>query len=258
MPTEEKKQRLMRLARVADEGDMALFEEIIKLEEAIKAIIIRHGKDGEDGEQGGKGDIGDKGQDGIDGKNPSKFELIELIRPLIKDIRDKVLSERRDKLENIRQEMNLSVESVSNRIDEVKGKIPEIPKSETPEQHRNNLESFKGNERLSIDAINNLRERLEELEKKIPIGKLGSAGSGFSKKAMDFHIIDDETPSGAINGSNTVFTLANIPNPARSLKVYVNGQRVRLTEDYTFSVGTITFNTAPPTTSVILCDYRIK
>jgi len=40
------------------------------------------------------------------------------------------------------------------------------------------------------------------------------------------------------------------------LKVYVNGQRMRETEDYTISATTITFLTPPPTGSIILCDYR--
>ena len=79
---------------------------------------------------------------------------------------------------------------------------------------------------------------------------------GFSKIHLEGHIIDDETPTGTINGVNTIFTLANTPNPPASVKVYVNGARMRITEDYTLSGRTITFLIAPPTGSIILNDYR--
>lgn len=67
---------------------------------------------------------------------------------------------------------------------------------------------------------------------------------------------DDETPSGTVNGVNDTFTTASTPING-SLKVYVNGSRMRVTEDYTLSGTTITFLTAPPSSSIILVDYRI-
>ena len=85
----------------------------------------------------------------------------------------------------------------------------------------------------------------------------GRPTGGFNYNSMDFHIIDDETPTGTINGTNKAFTIKNPPNPVSSLKVYLNGQRMRITEDYTFSGATITFITAPPTTSILLVDYRV-
>ncbi len=73
---------------------------------------------------------------------------------------------------------------------------------------------------------------------------------------MNIHIIDDETPNGTVNGVNTDFTISLTPSPTTSLKVYVNGQRMKLTEDYTLSSKTITFVTAPPTGSILTVDYR--
>lgn len=105
---------------------------------------------------------------------------------------------------------------------------------------------------LTIENIKDLSETLDELRK-----RPSRVGGGFSKIAMDGHIIDDETPSGLINGVNTDFTLTSIPNPSTSLKVYLNGQRMRLTEDFTLSKNTITFLTAPLTNSILLCDYRV-
>jgi hypothetical protein len=66
-----------------------------------------------------------------------------------------------------------------------------------------------------------------------------------------------ETPSGAVNGSNVTFTLANTPNPAASLCLFLNGQLLTLTEDYTLSGSTITFVAAPDSGSIIRASYSV-
>jgi len=103
-----------------------------------------------------------------------------------------------------------------------------------------------------IEDIKGLKEALERLETTRRLG----GGGGLSKIALESKMIDGETPSGTVNGVTTDFTLANMPNPSTSLKVFVNGMRMSLTEDYTFSGKVITFLTAPPTGSIIRCDYR--
>lgn len=135
----------------------------------------------------------------------------------------------------------------------VENVLLKIPK-DTSKEIRDKLEKLDGKERLKIEAIDELKEKLEELGK-VKTQRFG--GGGFSKIAMDSHFVDDETPSGTVNGVNTVFVLANTPNPTASLKVFLNGQKMKLGEDYTFNGRTITFLTAPPTGSIILCDYRI-
>lgn len=67
--------------------------------------------------------------------------------------------------------------------------------------------------------------------------------------------MDDETPSGTINGVNQDFTLSKAP-VGGSLKVYRGGARQRITEDYTISGKTITFTIPPVVGEVLLCDYR--
>lgn len=68
---------------------------------------------------------------------------------------------------------------------------------------------------------------------------------------------DAEVPSGTINGSNVTFTLAHTPSPAASLDLYLNGVEQRAAGvDYTLSTGTITYGTAPPTGSTLVCYYR--
>lgn len=67
--------------------------------------------------------------------------------------------------------------------------------------------------------------------------------------------VHDETPTGAVNGSNTSFTLVNSPK-AGTLIVYEGSRRLILTTDFTLSGSTITMTYAPPTGSYIRCDYR--
>jgi hypothetical protein len=69
---------------------------------------------------------------------------------------------------------------------------------------------------------------------------------------------DGETPTGTINGSNLVFTLAFAPSPASSVQVYLNGLRMDQGLDYTVSGSTITFASAsdPQTGDVLLASYR--
>lgn len=67
---------------------------------------------------------------------------------------------------------------------------------------------------------------------------------------------DNETPSGAINGSNVTFTLANSPTPDVSLQLIYNGQFQLFGTDYTLSGNTITFATAPFAGTWIRAYYR--
>ena len=123
----------------------------------------------------------------------------------------------------------------------------------TPEQIADKLESIESeDDKLKISAVSHLREELDAL-KKMRTQSLGGGG-GFSKNAMEFHFIDDETPTNS--GDNLNFTIAHLPSPTSSLKVYRNGQRLRITEDYTFSGQTITLLTALSAGEIILVDYR--
>lgn len=73
---------------------------------------------------------------------------------------------------------------------------------------------------------------------------------------LSANFVDDETPSGTVNGSNVTFTLANTPT-AGTVKVFLNGlrQKVGAGNDYTISGAVITYLAAPLTGDVVTSDY---
>jgi hypothetical protein len=83
-----------------------------------------------------------------------------------------------------------------------------------------------------------------------PQGPAGSGGGGSGNYA------DDETPSGAVDGSNTSFTLANTPITGAALELFVNGVLAIQTVDYTLSGSTVTFAAAPSSGAILNAFYR--
>lgn len=78
----------------------------------------------------------------------------------------------------------------------------------------------------------------------------GGGGAGIN-------IVTGEVPSGSINGTNMVFTLANAYTTGSTM-VYLNGIRAELGLDYTETAGhTITFSTAPGSGDDLRVDYVI-
>ena len=105
---------------------------------------------------------------------------------------------------------------------------------------------------LEVKDIKNLQEILDEL-KQLRTQRLGG---GTNYMGISQHFIDAETPTEVPNGVITDFTLVNTPNPETSLKVFADGQRLKLTTDYTLSGKTVSFVTAPITDVLIIFEYR--
>lgn len=88
-------------------------------------------------------------------------------------------------------------------------------------------------------------------------GQLDTAVAGVVTEAK---IKENEVPSGTIDGVNDTFTLAFTPVSDSSVKIYLNGQRLKITDDYTLAGDTITFVTPPKVVlsepDKILVDYR--
>lgn len=205
---------------------------------------------------------GDKGDDGIDGKDADEEKIVkEVIKQIPKPIdgengRDgkngkdgeTPVINTTEIAENASKLISKELLPLIPKIDDIKQDLPRMS-----EDIRNALELLQGEERLDFSAIKGLRGALNKLRERPRLG----GGGGLSKIALEMKFIDNETPSGLINGINKVFTIKNIPNPPESLKVYIGGVRMRLTEDYTLSKRTITFLVAPMTNEIILCDYRV-
>lgn len=70
--------------------------------------------------------------------------------------------------------------------------------------------------------------------------------------------VDQEVPAGLINGSNTVYTLSQVPL-AGSLHFYVNGilQRAGVGNDFVLSGAQITMSYAAGTGSHLAASYRV-
>lgn len=77
---------------------------------------------------------------------------------------------------------------------------------------------------------------------------------GWEDGGGDSTWVFNETPSGAVDGSNTVFTVVG---PANNVIVTLNGlvQRPGVGNDYTITGNTITFEDAPVSGDVILVTY---
>jgi len=131
-------------------------------------------------------------------------------------------------------------------IEEIKDDLP-IMGTEV----RDSLELLKEDERLDISAIKGLKELIKKLT---PAPATGGVNFG----AVNIRMVDEESLVGTKNGVNKVFTISKAPSPATSLKIYRNGQRMRITAgDFTYANKKITFTTALESDEDVYADYRI-
>lgn len=74
---------------------------------------------------------------------------------------------------------------------------------------------------------------------------------------FNINVTFGEVPTGTINGTNLIFTLANSPSPVTALLVILNGLILTLSGDYTLSGNTITFISGcqPRTGDVLRATY---
>ena len=111
-------------------------------------------------------------------------------------------------------------------------------------------------QRRSFTQLNDAPATYKDKAGKVVAVKTDETGLEFIT-ASTGSIADNETPSGTINGSNTIFTLANTPSPTGSLQVFLNGAyQTPGGEDYTLSGVTITFVNAPLSGSILRVFYR--
>ena len=86
----------------------------------------------------------------------------------------------------------------------------------------------------------------------------GSSGTCVDPSLLP-SFVNNETPGGAVDGSNATFTLANTPSPATSLALYRNGLLQQAGVDFNLQTGgSILFVTAavPQPGDVMLANYQ--
>lgn len=77
--------------------------------------------------------------------------------------------------------------------------------------------------------------------------------------AAGTYFVENEVPSGTVNGTNDTFTLAANPNPDSSLELKVNGVYMKAGGvDFTLTGTSIVFVIPPATDSLILASYRVS
>lgn len=76
--------------------------------------------------------------------------------------------------------------------------------------------------------------------------------------AVTANFVDAETPAGAVNGTNAVFTVAQAPSPAASLQLFRNGVLMKQGADYSVNGATLTFVSAgvPQAGDLLQASYR--
>ncbi len=87
-------------------------------------------------------------------------------------------------------------------------------------------------------------------------GTSGPCGTGSG--ALPIVFVDMETPVGALDGVNRVFTLGQIPSPASSVHFFRNGILQHPVADYSLSGNTVTFHvpSTPQPGDIMSVSYR--
>ena len=91
-------------------------------------------------------------------------------------------------------------------------------------------------------------------------GTTGPCGAASSGGTGSVTFVDAEFPAGAMDGTNTAFTLANAPAPPASLQLFRNGMLLKQGNDYTVSGNALTFlsGSAPQPADELIASYRVS
>lgn len=117
---------------------------------------------------------------------------------------------------------------------------------------------------IPISAVTNLGSDLNSINQNITTlttqySTLTTTVNGLKATGTTVAFVDDETPSGTLNGSNVSFTLSQVPSPSTSLAIYRNGLLQANGTDYTLTNSSIAFvaGSIPKTGDILLAYYRI-
>ena len=92
----------------------------------------------------------------------------------------------------------------------------------------------------------------------ITITSTHAAGDGSGSGGLLTDLVLNETPTGAIDGSNTSFTIANTPSDPNTVMLWLNGQLLTRGSDFAVSGTNITFLCDPPLIDDVLLSMYTK
>lgn len=178
---------------------------------------------------------GDKGEKGDKGDSPSETELESLIFPLIPD-----------PIKGERGERGL-VGPKGDSIIGPKGEDGKDGSPDTPIQIADKLNTKE--EIVEIKVIKGLQNWLNTLKQNIREKTVQKSGGGQGNWVT-------EPPSGAINDSNTTFTLSsNVASNGKALILLYQGQVLEPGNQFTISGRTITTTFIPETGTSLFAFY---
>jgi len=162
----------------------------------------------------------------------------EIVKALDKSFKEQsgTMNLLRDKVRNIKEGVDGHTPTNTELLTLIKPLIPEPLEVEPL-----NLESLEEEDKLLNAKIKELDEKIDQISKQRRLGG-GTGGDGNVAHSLS-RLVTSETPSGAINGSNTAYTITRIPKAIMSF--YINGMFIHPGE-YTQSGTTITFTSALP------------
>ncbi len=114
----------------------------------------------------------------------------------------------------------------------------------------------------SLLDFNNLAQGLNALIAGLSntVTSLSNQVGSITSGSTNANFVDGEIPGGTLNGTNTVFTLANTPAISTDVTLYRNGVLQMNGTDFTMSGSTITFasSEAPQSADELVAYYRIS
>jgi hypothetical protein len=193
----EQVRRLEKLAKLLDDGNLAILEHLFEIEEKIdakveemkasvpdvykilEAVQLQDGEDGEDGKDGAQGEKGDKGDKGDTGEKGEKGD------------------------------------PGRDGVDGING-IPGDIKDLSPEELRDSLELLQGDERLDINAVKGIDQNNEKLSGDVLNRAIGIVDqrSSFLVQRVDRHETRLATKVEGV-GTQTIFVQVDEPVGAK-------------------------------------------
>lgn len=166
----------------------------------------------------------------------------ELVQAKINSIREPQDGKDADEEEIAMSVYDMLLEKIPD-IEDIENDIPKMG-----ERVRDSLELLQGDERLTIDAIKDLREELNKLRKSTA---LGGAGSGIPLSMWPRH--EEFTMDGILD--TVVLSQAPAAAGQAVFNVSINGQVQTRSTNYTINGNTITFTFTPMSGDLVGVTY---